>query len=270
MTTLYRAHMGSAAEDATSRASDGAYLTLVERVRRGLYPPGTRLPGERALATELGISRSTLRQALNRLSEAGLLMRSSQRGWFIPRPLIGEPPSVLQSFTEMARERGLTPTAVVLARSTRSATLTEAERLRIAPAEPVLELRRLRGMNQTVVCIEDSVLVGSRTQALTTVDLKDASLYEALDTWCDVVVSRSSYSVQALAATPAEAHLLHVAEGSPLLVGREVAFDARGVPILTSKVSYRGDAYRFEADLYRPINPIAGEASRPLATAARA
>lgn len=236
----------------TTRAADTAYGQLVLELRRGIYPPGSRLPGERELSTSMGVSRTTLRNALTTLEAEGLLERSAQRGWFVPRQMIGEPPSTLHSFTEMARTRGLRPTTAVLKQEVRSATLDEAEKLRIAPAALVLEIDRLRGMEGTPVCFDTVVIIHQRAEALVTTDLNDRSLYEELETQCHQSVFRSAYSVQAAAADERLAELLGIAVGSPILVGREVAYTSDGAPLLVGVNHYRGDAYRFEADLYRP------------------
>ncbi len=232
------------------------YRRLGDEIRRGVFPPGTRLPGERELAVLLGVSRSTLRQALGALEADGRVTRSAQRGWFVAPHTLGEPPSTLLSFTEMAIARGLRPTTRVLVHRLRPATLDEAEKLRIAPAAQVIELERLRGMDDTPVCVDNVVLVQSRAAALLAVDLNDASLYESLERHCGLSVHRSAYSVQAVAADDSLAALLRVDAGAPVLVGREIAYTADGVPILLGVNRYRGDAYRFEAELYR-ARPVA-------------
>ncbi len=225
--------------------------SLGDEIRRGIFPPASRLPAERELSVTLGVSRSTLRQALAALEDEGLIARSAQRGWFVARQTIGEPPSTLQSFTEMATARGLRPTADVLEQSVRPATLDEADQLGIAPAAPVIHLERLRGMDGTPVCVDTVVLVHARAEALVDLDLHDASLYRALEEHCGISVYRSAYSVQAVGADSRLSALLHVEPGSPVLVGRETAYTADGVPVLVGVNYYRGDAYRFEADLYR-------------------
>jgi GntR family transcriptional regulator len=234
-------------------AQDQTYFALSDAIRRGIYPVASRLPGERTLALELGVSRSTLREALDRLESENALTRSAQRGWFVPRPIVGEPPSTLQSFTEMARARGLRATAEVLEQDVRSATLEEAESLHIAPGAEVLVIRRLRGMDGTPVCVDVNTLALSHTEALRDADLADQSLYESLERLCGLRIQRSAYSVQADAASAELARMLKVAPGSPVLIGREVAYLADGRPVLLGINTYRGDAYRFEADLYRPL-----------------
>ncbi|MFC8732632.1 GntR family transcriptional regulator [Luteimicrobium sp. NPDC057192] len=235
----------------SSSAATQAYERLAHDLTVGRYAAGSRLPGERDLATELGVSRATLRVALGRLESEGTLQRSAQRGWFVPREMIGEPPSTLQSFTEMARARGLRPTAQVLRHETRPATLDEAEKLRIAPAAPVIQVDRLRGMEGTPVCFDVVVVSAQRAAALADADLTDASLYDELRERCGIEIHRSAYTLMAAVADAELARLLGTAVGAPVLVGDEVAYTSDGVPVLVGTNTYRGDAYRFEADLFR-------------------
>lgn len=236
---------------ANTGAAGLAYDRLIHDLTVGRYAPGARLPGERDLSSDLGVSRATLRVALGRLEVEGRVQRSAQRGWFVPRQVIGEPPSTLQSFTEMARARGLKPTAQVMRQVVRSATMDEAEKLRIAPTSPVIEIDRLRGMDGTPVCFDVVVLSEQKAAALADADLTDASLYETLRELCGIVIHRSAYTLVADVADAELAKLLGTTVGAPVLVGEEVAYTTEGVPVLIGANKYRGDAYRFEADLYR-------------------
>lgn len=235
----------------TGTASTHAYDQLIRDLTVGRYAPGTRLPGERDLAVQLGVSRATLRLALSRLESEGTLQRSAQRGWFVPHQVLGEPPSTLQSFTEMAKSRGLRPTARVIRQQVRPASMDEAPKLRIAPAAPVIEIDRLRGMDGTPVCFDVVVLPESRASALATADLTDASLYDALRQHCGIEVHRSAYTLMAESADAELARLLGITAGAPVLVGDEIAYTSDGTPVLIGHNKYRGDAYRFEADLFR-------------------
>jgi GntR family transcriptional regulator len=235
-----------------SQISDDVFRTLKDSIERGVFPAGRRLPGERNLAVSLGVSRDTIRVALERLEGEGVVSRSAQRGWFVPRQTIGEPPSTLQSFTEMARLRGLAASAVVLEKRVRSATFEEAAKLTIVPGAEVLYIARLRGMSGTPICVDSNVIPLATSRALLDVDLTDQSLYDVLERLCGLRIHRSAYSVQADAASNDLAPLLQVPVGSPVLVGREVAYNDTGNPVLLGLNTYRGDAYRFEADLYRP------------------
>lgn len=235
-----------------SSATTQVYRQLSEALRHGAFGPGPRLPAERTLATQYGVSRVTLRNALRRLADEGLLESVVGSGWFVAPQVVGEPPSVLQTFSEMARARGLRPTARIVNQGVRPATLPEADQLRTAPGASVLEIVRLRGMDDTIICLDRTVLPLPLAAALVEADLVDQSLYEQLQVRCNVRIDRSSYAVQAEVADAELAAQLGVQVGWPVLAGHELALDEAGRPVLAGVTRYRGDAYRFQADLFRP------------------
>ncbi|MEA4943047.1 MAG: GntR family transcriptional regulator [Propionicimonas sp.] len=230
---------------------EDSYNRLLQAMNRGEYPPASRLPGERDLAVRLGISRVTLRHALARLEVEGKVERSAQRGWFVTGQVVSEPPSILVSFTDMAHARGLRPTAQILEQKVRPASFEEADQLRIPPGAEVIDLRRLRAMDSQIICVDNTVLPLEKAQELAALDMTDQSLYERLETVCGIRIHRSAYTVHAEAATAETAGLLRVPVGYPVLVGSETAYTAEGRPVLVGVNRYRGDAYRFRADLYR-------------------
>ncbi len=238
-------------DTAGATAVADAYRKLSELLRRSAFPPGSRLPGERDLAARLGVSRSTLRKTLDQLEDRGVLERSPQRGWFVPQNVVGEPPSTLQSFSEMARARGLTPGAKVLGSRDRPVTFDEARTLRIAPAASVLELSRLRTLDGVPVCVDVSVIVLAKVPLLAGTDMTDRSLYDTIEELSDVKIERSSYTLRADACGQHLAELLRLQPGAPVLIGEELTYLTDGSPILAGTMSYRADAYRFQADLFR-------------------
>ena len=169
----------------------------------------------------------------------------------VPPHVVGEPPSTLQSFSEMARERGLAPGAKVLSARERPATFEEATRLRVAPAASVLELTRLRTLDGVPVCVDVSVVVLAKVPLLASTDMTDRSLYETIEELSEVRIERSSYSVRADACGQQFADLLLIPAGAPILIGEELTYLTDGSPILAGTMSYRADAYRFQADLFR-------------------
>jgi GntR family transcriptional regulator len=229
-----------------------AYRTLSGLLDRGVYPPGSRLPGERALAGEVKVSRSTLRLALSQLASDGRLVASAQRGWFVPQIVLGEPPSQLLSFTELARSRGLQASSRVLSRQVRAATFSEAEALQVPPAAKVLELVRLRSMDGVPITLETAVLPLRRVEWLLDLDLTDRSLYEVLAEH-GLHVHRSKYTVQAMNAGEREAALLELTVGAAVLMALDVTYTVDRSPVVVTTNHYRGDAYRFTADLFRSI-----------------
>jgi GntR family transcriptional regulator len=228
-----------------------AFRALQESLTAGRWAVGSRIPSERNLADELGVSRATVRQALVELADAGLLESSAQRGWFVTRQRISEGPNLLRSFSETATERGLTPSTRVIEQVVRSATLDEAEVLGLAPAADVVQLDRLRLLDDIPTAVQYTCLSLRHAPGIETVDFSHRSLYQVLRDDYGLVATRCDYTVQAQAATEQVAALLGVTAGFPVLVGHEVTFDQQDRPVSTGRLIYRGDAYRFKASLFR-------------------
>jgi len=114
-------------------------LNLINgEIASGSLKPGMRLPPERELCERLKISRVTLRKALTRLVEDGVLNAAHGRGWYVSADRgQSEWPSRLESFTETARRMGLTATSIVLRSELVPASLDEAEELGLAPGTPL-------------------------------------------------------------------------------------------------------------------------------------
>lgn len=232
------------------RAVDDAYADLDRRLRSGQYRQGTRLPAERVLAGDIGVSRGTLRHALTRLTDEGRLERAPQAGWFVVDVPLGEPAHVLMSFTDMARHRGLTPITSILVHQRRPITLDEADRLRLVPGSDVLDLERLRSFGDVPICLDRSLIALPRCLGLDEVDMSNRSLYRTMEA-LGTVPRRSDFALQALPATEHQAEQLAVPVGSPVLAGSEICYDGDDVPLILGYSVFRGDTYRFNATLYR-------------------
>lgn len=232
-----------------------AFRLLDQALRDGRYVVGSRLPAERELARHLGISRTTLRQALGALAEGGRVRAAPNRGWYVLGAPISEGPNGFLSFTAAATERDLVPSARILVQQVRSATLEEADALGLPPTAPILDLERLRCLGGVPICVSHDRLPVARVSALVDVDLTDRSLTEELAQRCDVMATRCSYEVEAVASDARLAELLAIEPGTPLLVTHEVLHDQHDAPISLGLTAYRGDAFRFRATLSIQTTP---------------
>jgi len=170
----------------------------------------------------------------------------------VPQLLLGEPPSMLLSFTELAASRGLRATSRVLSQRVRPAGFAEAADLQIAAAAPVVELVRLRGMDSVPITVETAVLPLRRVEWMTDCDLEDRSLYATLAEH-GIQVHRSTYTVQAVNVSESDAALLDLSVGAAVLIARDITYTLERTPITITVNGYRGDAYRFTADLFRSV-----------------
>ncbi|CAA9321990.1 MAG: hypothetical protein AVDCRST_MAG36-575 [uncultured Nocardioidaceae bacterium] len=237
-------HAGDAIDPLHQQVKD----TIAEAVASGVYAPGDKLPSERRLCEQLEVSRLTLRRALKSLVQDELLLSAAGRGWFVAGGTVGEPANVLLSFTDMGRERGFAPRAGVLHRRVRRADLDESETLGVAPGSELLDLRRLRFLDDIAIAIDHSRVPLALAPHLAEVDFTTGSLYAVLRD-VDAEPARCTASVQAVSADDEQATLLSVDPGGPLLEFSQVVLDRSGRAVDLSVVHYRGDRYRFRTNL---------------------
>jgi GntR family transcriptional regulator len=228
-----------------------AYRAIASNLASGRWPPGSLLPSERALAEELGVSRTTLRHALKELADAGVLEPAPQRGWFVARAFISEGPNVLMGFSEGAAARGLTAGSRTVSQALRPCSFEVADLLGVPPASDVVELERVRTLDGLPVAVQTLSLPAKLGPGLESEVLADSSLYRLLGERFGLIPSRCDYTLQADAASEHIAALLEVEVGSPVLIGHEVTVDTQDRVMAAGRMVYRGDAYRFTATLFR-------------------
>jgi GntR family transcriptional regulator len=222
---------------------------LADQIETGRRPPGSRLPPERALADHFGVSRVTIRRALNELALAGVITRDGNR-WAIPSAAVGEPPNRLMSFSEMAAARGLRAGGSVLDRGVRPATIDEADALGLAPGASLFELERLRTMDAVPILIDRTRIPLGLADGLDQLDFEGISLYDVLEDH-GVRPTRARFTVEAIEADSRRARLLDLEPGRPLLRCEQQTEDQDGRRIELCEMVYRFDRYRFRASLVR-------------------
>jgi GntR family transcriptional regulator len=152
-------------------------------------------------------------------------------------------------FTEMARMRGLVASARILSLDYREATLDESEALRVAPGAPMLDLRRLRFLDDRPTSIERLRMPTARVRWPEGFDFT-GSIYAALESQGIVPTTADAY-VDVVDATEADANLLGVVKGRGLLRMNCVTTDPDRVPIGLETCMYHPDRYRFRALLHK-------------------
>ncbi len=222
---------------------------LAERI--AALPPGSPVPPERALAAELGISRTTVRQALAELEMEGRLHRIQGKGTFVATPKMAQALQ-LTSYTEEMRAHGLHPASKILDISMLAADAELAEALRLEPGARVVSVERLRMADEEPMAIEHTHLPASLFPGLRRHLTRAASLYEVLDREYGVRMAEAEETIETVLATPREAALLGADTGLPMLLISRLSFDTDGRPVEWVQSWFRGDRYKFVTRLTRP------------------
>lgn len=228
--------------------TDRIYGDLLARISDGRLGDGARLPNERVLAEQYGVSRVTVRRALARLRHERLVQSVQGAGTFVTPTVLGETPNALMSFSRLATLRGLTAGAEVLGVVVRPATIEEAEQLLAAPGVEVVAIDRIRTLDGIPVAISSSIVPLACAPALATLDWSTASVYDELGR-SGQPPTRADYSVEAQAADERAAALLRMPLGQPVLVTWSTSFTASGRVVELASMIYRGDRYRFRSTL---------------------
>lgn len=226
--------------------------TLQEYIQNGHWQPGDQLPGEPELCRMFNVSRTVIRQALKDLEIKGLLYREKGKGTFVAEPKISE--SLIQKLTGFYQDmvdQGYMPVTQVLKQASVPATRKIAHYLQIEPNTPIVEIERLRSVQQTPIQLVTTYIPYALCPALLEEDLTNQSLYTFLEEQCQIMIVRGHRSIEAVAANEYEAELLNVNQGSPLIMLDSVSYLQDGTPVEYYHALHRGDRTRFEVELVR-------------------
>jgi GntR family transcriptional regulator len=225
------------------------YRRIAQEIERGELLPGDRLPSERWFCDELGVSRATVRRAIEELVADGLV-EGRGRGSFVTGEALVEPPNTLMSLSELGRSRGLEASARVLATEVRPASIDEAEAFGIAPGAALFELVRVRMLDGLPISLDTNRVPLRLLPGAADLDFTSASLYAALER-AGNPLARADYELEARAAEAQEGELLGLAHGAPVLYATTVAIGEDGRILDLGRTVYRADRYRFQATLMR-------------------
>jgi GntR family transcriptional regulator len=207
--------------------------------------PGTKLGSERDMAERYGTSRSTLRQVLAALEEAGLVHRVIGRagGIFISHAQVQRNLSGIEGVPAFLASQGYVAGSRVLSTRLTPPDRTTQQALRIGPDDVVVEIRRVRLADGSPISLELAQFPADAFPGLLEQQL-GGSLYEILESRYGLVTSRADEHIEAVNATPEEATLLGVRQRSALLLITRVAYDQAGAPYEFSRDLFRGDRTR--------------------------
>jgi GntR family transcriptional regulator len=217
---------------------------LREAIEKRILSPEDALPSERQLAADLGVSRITVRKAIDGLTAEGLLVSRHGAGNFVSAR-IDKNFSKLTSFSEDMRARGRAPSSVWLKRSQGTVTPEEALKLALSPGTLVYRYHRLRLADATPMSLEFATVVAA---CLPSLEAVDTSLYEALERAGNRPV-RALQRLRALLLNDEQAKLLEAKPGDAGLLVERLGYLPDGRAIELSDSVYRGDMYDFVAEL---------------------
>lgn len=219
---------------------------LEKAIVSGEIPNGTLLENEVALAEAMGLSRPTMRRAMQHLVDKGLIVRRRGIGTRVVQPKVRRPLELSSLHDDLVRS-GQTPSTEVIEIGEVEAPLEVAELLRVDPGARVVKLVRLRSARGNPIAKLTNYLP-DKVGEFTAGDLEEHGLYELMREH-GIHLHSATQTVGARNATAAEARLLGEPRNAALLTMQRITYDDRGTAVEYGTHIYAASSYSFEIDL---------------------
>jgi len=238
---------------------------LRDRLTSGHYAAHDQLPSESELCELFGVSRITIRRALATLENEGLIYRRQGLGSFAAPPKLPQGLVRLTDFGQDMARAGLQATSRLLHRAPEDAPPAAAAALGLEVGDPVVRLDRVRLGDGEQVALDRTWLPPFYAQFLEGRDLTRETIYGVLEGACDIPVVRARYRIEATVASEADAQLLGLPEGAPLLLVERVTYTTSDRPVYYQRRYYRADRVAFDLELAREeTSPAPDDGAMPL------
>ena len=216
---------------------------LKESIEKGKWQVGDRIPAERELAEKYGVSRMTLRQAVQTLVDEGILERRVGSGTFVAREKVQEKMSGTTSFTQLMENQGKTPSSKTISYQVTTPSLSEQEHLKLSDHDNILRMERIRYADEVPICFEVATLPYSLVKNYQRSQIT-RSLYQTLQEH-GLEIGHAQQTVSASSASEKIADYLKIKRGAPVLKLRQITKLTTGLPFEYVRTEYAGERFEF-------------------------
>lgn len=221
------------------------FQTLIEN---GKIHEGSQMPTEQEIGQLFGVSRNTVRQALDGLVQSGYVYKIQGKGTFVSYRKADMQLNHLSGFSEEMRAQGMEPSTVLVEITHMLPSEFVAEMLQIDVLQQIYYMVRLRCADGVPMAVEKVHVPFHRFVGLENHDLS-GSMYALLKDEYGCECARGTQNIRAGAATAEDAKLLNIPVGFPVLCISRTTYSSDGVPFEYVSSVYRGDRYVFNVTL---------------------
>ncbi len=233
-------------------------MSLLKReIHSGVLKAGDLVPSESQLCAKYGLSRTTVRQALNQLVEENLIIRRRGKGSFIASQKMPRNLNHLYSFTEDMLSMGLNPYSKILESTVMEASTDIKESLRLPDNKTqVFKLTRLRIANEDPVLLETTYIPLYLCPGVDGEDFSSSSLYNVLRTKYKLDLYRAVETYEAVKLNRDSAALLNCKQSTTAFNIQRIAYLDTGIPFELTYSIARSDKCMFKVELYANKNKV--------------
>ncbi|WP_044212761.1 GntR family transcriptional regulator [Flammeovirga sp. OC4] len=220
---------------------------LRKLIDTGEYDNGKLFPKEVDISNRVGVSRNTVRQAINTLVGEGLLERKKGVGTTVAKRKIGTKLSEWHSFTQEMSAKGIPFKNYLVEHDTVNAEALTAEILNIEEGKEIHRLTRLRG-DQTDPFVYFISWFHPRV-AFDQEEQFEKPLYDIIEEKFNIVLTKSSEELTAMLADKKLSELLKIEEGAPILFRSRIVSDPGGRVVEINHGYYRADRFTYQIEI---------------------
>lgn len=217
---------------------------LRENIENGHWKVGQKIPAERELAAEFGVSRMTLRQAIQTLVDEGVLERRVGSGTFVASRKVQDKMAGVTSFTELMIAAGKKPSSKTISYHLTTPSQSEIERLKLEPDERVLRMERIRYGNEIPICYEVATVPAKLVENFSKTEIT-SSFYRTLEKKANLYPGHAVQWASAISATEKIAEYLRIRRGDALLHLIQLSYLQDGRPFEYVHTQYVGSRFEF-------------------------
>ncbi len=216
------------------------------KITMGMYKPGDRIPSERLLSESYGVSRMTLRQALNEVEKEGFLYREKGRGTFVASPDLFQ--ENLKSFTRTLIDRRLTPSTHIIEVSKILHLKQISQLLDLHPDEPYYKIKRLRCGDEVPIALETVYIPIIYAKDIDGFDLTE-SLYSILEKNYGYEMIRSACEIEACLANRLLSEQMDTKKNAALLKVSGITYSQADRKLFYEVSYYKSELYKYHVDI---------------------
>ncbi len=218
---------------------------ILDLIQSGEYKPDTKLPTEAEFCEKYGVSRTTVRTALQQLTQEGYVYKHQGRGTFVSGNKVKQKlTSTVENFAEQITMQGKNPSIKAINLEVIQADSFLVDVFDVAVGDPINKLERIRYVNGEPLQYEQAYLPWKLTPGLSK-DACEKSLYSLLDKQFDLKIKKTVEYLEIVLADAVIAETLNISMGDPCFSLETYAYLVDETVVEYSKTIFRGDHANF-------------------------
>ena len=225
--------------------------TIRHNISNEIWKQGDKIPSEKQMCSDLGVSRSLLRSVIAKLSSEGLLISKQGAGTFVSRKKVHTYAPDKIGIREQLEQRGYTTSVKLLSIEESEASPILAQHLKLQQSELVYIIRQLRFVDDEPFFVSETYLPKKLFTNINSDDFQNVSCQKAIEEKYGYSINSTNEFLETSIAGSKLAKLLEVPSGYTLLLLEQLNYDISDIPFEDTRIFYRGDRIRLHFDYNR-------------------